>query len=156
MNNEKKADAKVSIQYLSKYKKPSANGATTVFVYGVTGSPEAIARYEEVCNAEGHPARTDDASGLLMYFTTRHHGPKNSLTISGYSGKKFVENNELDIMLSVKDQVQDADVKSALATQIAQQLMANALGTAPSAPIAQSVEASAEEAVEETTEDPLA
>ena len=149
-------DQKVNIAYTSKYKKASANGATTVFVYEVTGSEQAIEAYKASCEKANFPAKVDDDSGNLLYFTTRFHNNKNQLTISGFSGKTFVEDNATDIMNSVLDQQSNPEVKKALAGEIARTLLANALGgSAPvaSAPVADVVAETVEETADEENAD---
>jgi len=146
-------DVKVNIEYLSKYKKASANGATTVFVYGISGSESAIEAYKKSCEDAGFPAKVDDESGKLMYFSTRYHNAKNQLTISGFSGKTFVEDNTSDIMNSVLEQQTNADVRTALAGEIAKNLLANALGGGTSSSAPAQAEATVESTVEASEEE---
>lgn len=66
---------KVTATYVSEYVK---NG-NTVFIYKVTGTSSALTAYED---AKGEYYRVDEATGDVLYFTTRFMGDKATLVIN--------------------------------------------------------------------------
>lgn len=119
--------------YFGMYKKVNKNGVlTSVFKYAVSGSEEALARYDEVYADRGVPVHTDEESGKRIYFTTVHTADNISLNISD-TGAIFQANDDAAKLESKLQTVADPMLKQALANKMADII----LGTsAPSAPVA--------------------
>lgn len=74
---------KLPATYVGLYPKWNAETKTSydVFKYAITGSPEAIARYEQITLEKGYPVHKHD-DGRLLYFTLDYAGPKGTVKIT--------------------------------------------------------------------------
>ena len=135
---ERKQDVKLSIQYLSQYKKMGKNGLTTRYRYAVKGSPEAVARYVEAQTESYAPPSIDDATGAPVFNTGNHVGQSGTILVLGYSGKVVIENSVIDNLTSHMSNNTNPLVQQALASEIAKLLVAQSLSSsapAQSAPV---------------------
>ena len=77
----------------------SRNG-NVVFRYKVTGSAEAMSAYEE---AQGEYYTVDDATGNVLWFTTRFAGDKATLVVTD-AGKIYADMSEFHKQASLAKQ----------------------------------------------------
>lgn len=122
--------------YKDLYKKKGNDGTVrTVFRYLLGGSEKDIARYKAILEEQGIPVYEDEKTGKIVYFDTVYRGPVCQVVITD-SNRIVVANNQLDFLQSQLVLATDPALKQALATAIANQIVANTLGTAISAPTA--------------------
>lgn len=107
-----KATFKSSYRKMDKNQKP-----TTVFVFGVTGTAEELAKYK---TAQGEHYRPNP-DGEVLWFTTRFQGDVVKLNISA-KGKVVADNTEMDKMNSLIEQNKGA-LGEALARITAERIM---------------------------------
>jgi hypothetical protein len=77
----------------------SRNGNET-FRYKVTGSPEALTAYEE---AQGEYYTVDDATGNVLWFTTRYAGETATIVVTD-AGKIYADMSEFAKQASLAKQ----------------------------------------------------
>lgn len=133
--------------YLNRYKKVGDDGVLrTVFRYTLNGAKAELAKYKKILEDKGIPVHTDEESGKMIYFTITYHGKTCDVTITS-NNKIVVEDIHMDALQSLMNQATDPAVKSALATQIANAMIAKITqGSTASAPVAQAEETPAEDA----------
>lgn len=115
----------VNATFVDMYKKAGKNPgdpASTNFIYKLSGSAQAIARYKEIKEAEGY--YREDEAGNALFFTNIYQDNACKITITR-TGATVVANNELDQMQSKLKLVTDPAVRAAAATLIAQQMFGN-------------------------------
>ena len=113
----------MKIKLMRSYKSKKGN---TVFVYGVTGSPEQLAAYKK---AQGENHREDE-SGNALWFTTRCVGKSGTLIITT-NGKVVPDMSAFDQAASIAAQY-GGNFGEALAKQAAAELLGG--GSTVSAP----------------------
>ncbi len=77
----------------------SRNGNET-FRYKVTGSPDALSAYEE---AQGEYYTVDDATGNVLWFTTRYAGENATIVVTD-AGKIYADMSEFAKQASLAKQ----------------------------------------------------
>lgn len=87
----------MKIKLIRSYK---SNKGNTVFVYGVTGTPEQI---EAFAKAQGENHRVDETSGTPLWFTTRCVGQSGTLIITS-NGKVVADMSAFDQAASLASQ----------------------------------------------------
>lgn len=133
-------------QYKDLYKKRNADTGvvSTVFRYALSGKEQDLKAYREALEAQGVPCHTDEKSGKLIYFDTVYRGQTCNVTVTD-TGRIVVPDNDLDFLQSQLRLATDPALKSALATAIANMIVAKTMGAATvaqapaSAPVASTV-----------------
>ncbi len=87
----------LNASFVRSYKSKAGN---TVFVYAVSGSEEAVAKYTAI---QGDNARKDDTTGKPLFFTTRYFGDNAKLIITT-NDKVVADMSEFDKANSLASQ----------------------------------------------------
>lgn len=91
---------------------------TTMFVYRVTGTPEALAAFE---SAQGEFYRTD-ADGTPVWITPKGHGDNVDLIVLEATEERparvIVDRSALAMAISLMEQYKGTAIEAALAAQI--------------------------------------
>lgn len=133
-------------KYLNLYKKVGTDGTLrTVFRYLLSGSPDALKRYEAILKEQGVLCHKDEKTGQIIYFTTVCHADNIEIDITD-NDKIVVVNDTIEKLESKLQLVQDPTLKQAMANRIAEMVLGVSAPAASNAVAAATPVAAAEEA----------
>ena len=119
----------LNASFVRSYKSKAGN---TVFVYSVSGSEEATAKYASI---QGDNLRKDDTTGKPLFFTTRYFGDNAKLLITT-NDKVVADMSEFDKANSLASQY-GGNLGRELASHAAAKLMGGSTASAEvTAPVA--------------------
>lgn len=116
---------KLTASYSNSYKRrnKTTGNVSDVFVYQLTGTPEAIAKYTEIKEEEGYPVVLDEETKRPLFWTTTFEGDEAKIIITT-NNKVVVDNDDFNKMQSLMNKVNDPSIKAALAAGIASNMLA--------------------------------
>jgi len=101
---------------------------TTMFLYYLTGTPEAKASYKAIKEKEGF--YQEDEKGNPLWHTSRTVGKIGFIVITD-DNKIVIDNDNIRIMNNQLEQMPDGILKTAMAQEIAKSIMANMIVPMP-------------------------